>query len=167
MLKNLKEYGMLINPMQLMRIKEGNTLEDLGMCVIDDNLEMGVLRVYAPMEGSIIIQTLVDPRMNEGLFKCCEIVINNLWTIQEILPFDNGKQIIEDEKLWIHHVEIEHGYEEIVPSLIRHVIDFARFYGYEQIGMSEKTHEKLSSINEDLVSGFEDDGNGVYEYQLN
>ena len=167
MLKNLKEYGMLINPMQVMRIKEGNTLEYLGMCVIDDNLEMGVLRVYDPMEGSIIIQTLVDPRMNKGLFMCCEIIVNNLWTTQEILPFGNGKQIIGDEKLWIHSVKVEYGYEEIIPSLIRHVIDFARFYGYEQISMSKKTHEKLSSIDEDIVNGFEDDGNGVYECQLN
>ena len=167
MLKNLKEYGMLINPMQIMRIKEGSTLEHLGMCVIDDNLEMGVLRVYDPMENSIIIQTLVDPRMNKGLFKRCEIVINNLWTTQEMLPFGNGNQIIGDEKLWIHRVEIEHGYEEIIPPLIRHVIDFARFYGYEQISMSKKTYEKLSSIDEDIVKGFEDDGNGVYECQIN
>lgn len=166
MLKNLKEYGMLINPVQIMRIKEGNTLEHLGMCVIDDNLEMGVLRVYDPMEGSIIIQTLDDPRMNKGLFKCCEIIVNNLCTTQEILPFCNGKQITGNEKLWLHSVEVEYGYEENIPFLIEHVIDFARFYGYKQIGMSKKTHEKLSSIDEDIVNGFEDDGNGVYECQL-
>lgn len=119
--------GMLIDPMQSMRISEYpiNIKENL---IVFDNLEASTLRIYEPMDGPVIVQQLFT-RYNsiKNAVLLTEIVINSNW---------------KNEGVFIHKIFCEHGYEYLVNPMVEHILHFADFYDcYNTIGISDIEYE--------------------------
>lgn len=143
--------GMLIDPMQSMRISECpiNIKENL---IVFDNLEAGTLRIYEQMDGPVNVQQLFT-RYNsvKNAVLIAEIVINSNW---------------RNEGVFIHKISCEHGYENLVNPMIEHILNFADFYDcYNTIGISDREYEKWFPIAKETLSKFQKI-NRTYEYSL-
>lgn len=75
-LNNLKEYGVLVNPMQLMRLKQSEVQFPTGSYVLDDNIEMGYIRVFDTMGKTVPMQMLSDFRTQND-YLCAEVIVND------------------------------------------------------------------------------------------
>lgn len=143
--------GMLIDPMQSMRISEYpiNIKENL---IVFDNLETGSLRIYEQMDGPVIVQQLFT-RYNS---------IRNAVLIAEVIINSNWKS----EGVFIHKISCEHGYENLINPMIEHILHFADFYDfYNAIGISDREYEKWVPYAKETLSNFQKI-NRTYEYSL-
>lgn len=152
-MNNLKEYGLLVNPMQLMRIRKSEAQFQNGAYVIDDNIEMGYIRIFDFIGEPFTIQSLADVGTMEK-YLVAEIIVNDLWGM--------GTDITSEEKLWVHKIRCNKGYESLVAPMITQVFFFAEFYGYEQIGMTKDTYDLWAKTAPEIMERFQYD-RGVYE----
>jgi hypothetical protein len=136
-MKNLKDFGLLTNPMQIMRIAGSGAFKTGEGLIVDDNLEMGYIRIFENDGKPVTIQKLADIRRNREVTMVAEMIVNEVYCRDEVEPFGCGC-IINDEKLWIHSVNFEKGYEFLAKDMIAAVEHFAEFYGYETIELDKK-----------------------------
>ena len=155
-MNNLKEYGTLINPMQLMRLKQSEVQFPTGSYILDDNIEMGYIRVFDTMGKTVPVQMLSDFRVqNDNL--CAEVIINDAWNTR--------MDITEDTKLWIHEIKAYKGYEEWIGPMMAEIFAFANFYGFDEISMSESTYNQWEVVDPEIFSRFHLE-QGIYSASL-
>lgn len=120
--------GMLINPMQAMRIAEYPIKIEENL-IVYDNLEVGTLRIYEQMDGPInVLQLFTRYNSIKNAVLIAEITINSNW---------------KNEGVFIHRIFCEHGYENLANPMIEHVLHFSDFYDfYNAIGISDIEYEK-------------------------
>ncbi len=143
--------GMLIDPMQSMRISEYPIKIEENL-IVYDNLEAGTLRIYEQMDGPVNVQQLFT-RYNsvKNALLIAELVINSNW---------------KSEGVFIHRIFCENGYEYLVNPMVEHILHFADFYDcYNTIGISDNEYEKWFPIAKETLSKFQKN-NRTYEYSL-
>lgn len=155
-LNNLKEYGVLINPMQLMRLKQSEIQFPTGSYILDNNIEMGYIRAFDTMGKTVPLQMLSDFRMQND-YLCSEIIVNDAWNTRI--------DITEDAKLWIHEIKAYKGYEEWIGPMLDEIFAFADFYGFDEISMSESTYNQWEVVAPEIFNRFHLE-KGVYSAQL-
>lgn len=142
-----------IDPMQLMRLQQHPIkLNGNNNLLVYDDLEHGTLRIYES-EGPVCIQQLFTRYMT----------ITNAVLIAEIIINENWKG---EEGVFIHKINCEPGYEELVTPMIEQVKDFGYFYSqFDSVGISDLQYEKWLLYAEDILKDFQK-VNRVYEYWL-
>lgn len=155
-LNNLKEYGVLINPMQLMRLKQSEIQFPTGSYILDDNIEMGYIRVFDTMGKTVPMQMLSDFRTQNDCL-CAEVIINDTWNTRT--------DITEDAKLWIYSIKSYKGYEEWIGPMLAEIFAFADFYGFDEISMNEATYKQWEAEAPEIFSRFHLE-KGVYSAKL-
>lgn len=142
-----------IDPMQLMRLqKYPIKLNGNDNLLVFDDLESGTLRIYES-EGPVCIQQLFTRYMT----------ITNAVLIAEIVINENWKG---EEDVFIHKINCESGYEELVSFLVERVMNFGYFYNqFESVGISELQYEKWLPYAKDILKDFQKI-NRVYECYL-
>lgn len=155
-MKNIKEYGTLVNPMQLMRVKQSEVQFPTGSYILDNNIEMGYIRVFDTMGKTVPMQMLSDFKV-ENDYLCAEIIVNDIW--------NNNMDITEDPKLWIHEIKSYRGYEEWIGPMMEEIFAFADFYGFDEISMSKATYEQWEAVAPEIFSRFHLE-KGVYTVPL-
>lgn len=141
-----------IDSMQEMRIKEHPFQSDETL-VVFDNLEVGSLKLYEPLNGSVMIQEiLANQKIVGNAVLIAEAVINSSWK-------DNG--------VYIHKIFYEYGHENLVHPMLEQIIHFAGFYDcYQSVGISELEYEKCLPYAKDALANLKKE-NRVYEYLIN
>lgn len=145
-----------INPMQLKRIQDHPfrifPTDTAGSFIANDDLESGNIRVYEKLEGISTIQQLIaniDKPANAVLV--AEAAIGALW---------------QQEVVFIHKINCEHGYENLVRPIIGHIVHFASFYKcYHSVRISAHEREKWFIYAGGILADFHEKGN-AYIYQI-
>ena len=142
----------LINNMQEMRI-EKHPIQTDNTLLVFDNLEVGALKFYEPLDGPVMIQQILDNHKDvRNAALIAEAVINSTW---------------REEGVYIHKIFCEYGYEYLIQPMLGQILDFANFYDcYQSVGISELEYDKCLPYAKEILAGFEKI-NRVYEYQIN
>ena len=91
------------------------------------------------------------------------MTITNAVLIAEIVINENWKG---EEGVFIHKINCEPGYEELVSFLVERVMNFGYFYSqFESVGISELQYEKWLPHAKDTLANFQK-VNRVYECYL-
>lgn len=134
--------------MQLKRI-ETYPFQTTGNLIIFDNLEGGTFRVYEQINGPVYIQQLFARFGTvENAALIAEAVINSMQ---------------KNEELFIHKISCEYGYESLIQPVIKQILCFADFYGYESVVITDSEYDKCLPHAEEALSDFQKT-NRVYEY---
>lgn len=143
-----------MDTMQYMRIQEHPLVVDgvVGNIIIIDNLEVGTLRLYEYIGGSLQIQQLIYGNCNDkNVILVAEAVINSHW---------------KDEGVFIHKIFCEDGYEHLAEPIIYQILHFADFYEiYQSVGILEREYSLWFPYAREALADFQKI-NRVYEYRL-
>ena len=134
----------MIDPMQLKRISEHPIVisDNLENLIVYDDLEHGTLRIYEQIGGPVTIQQLESQftTINNAVL-LAEVVINSIW---------------RETELFVWKVSCEYGHENLIESLLNHVLCFASYYNqYESIAISDREYEKTVSYAPDALKNFQ------------
>lgn len=150
--------GTVINPMQLKRINKypfriyPADENATGNYIIDNNLESGHIRVYEKLDGISTVQQLtasIGEPANAVLV--AEATIGALW---------------QPEGVFIHKINCEHGYENLVRPIIEQIVHFATFYDcYKSVRISERERENWFIYAGGILADFYQKGR-TYIYQI-
>lgn len=142
----------MIDPMQLMRISQ-HPIDINDNLIIYDDLEHGALRIYEQIGGPVTIQQL-DSQFTtiNNVVLLAEVVVNSIW---------------RETELFVWKVSCEYGHENLIESLLNHVLRFASYYSqqYESIAISDREYEKIVSYAPDTLKNFQKI-NRTYVYYL-
>ena len=144
--------GILIDDMQLRRIKEHPIQINNNLIVANDNLEAGVLRLYENTEGTVTIQELfTGNKTSNNAVRVAEIMINSLWV---------------PDGIFIHRIFAEHGYEDLINPMLNQVLHFAYFYEFlNTVGISEKEYKQWYPYAKEAFTDFQKIQN-MYKYSV-
>ena len=136
-----------------MKIKENGTF------LVNNNLRSGVLQVFEIMGNVATLQDLYY-RKSEDVAIVAEIIVNDLFTEKKMPPI--GDEVAyEDDKLFIHKIRCEMGYESIADELVKELILFAKDYGYAEVVLLKNEYQKWQGVSQKLER-FKDWEDGTY-----